>query len=297
MSLSGRLVVIGTGLIGGSVAAAARERGYASYVVGVDTDRRALEKGLGLALLDDVGLPKDLGADDLVVITVPTLAVPGVLRELAGDDGRFAGGATVTDAASVKGSVLDAARALPGGMPARFVPGHPIAGSERSGIGAARADLFRDHRVILTPEATTDADALARTRDLWSSLGADVIEMDVAEHDRILAMTSHLPHLLAFALVDTLGRRDEHEAIFSHAAGGFRDFTRIASSDPVMWADVFAANGVAVLDILDAFRDDLDELRVLLESGDREALRERFARAKALRDAHVAPWAGAGAGT
>jgi 3-phosphoshikimate 1-carboxyvinyltransferase len=287
VSLSGRLVVVGTGLIGGSVAAAARERGYAGHVVGVDADRAALEKGLGLALLDEAGMPPDLGADDLVVIAVPTLAVPAVLEGLVGDDGRLAGGATVTDAASVKGSVVAAARALPGGSPARFVPGHPIAGSERSGIAAARADLFVDHRVILTPEAGTDPDALARTHDLWRALGAEVIEMDVAEHDRVLAMTSHLPHLLAFALVDTLGRQDEHEAIFAHAAGGFRDFTRIASSDPVMWADVFSANAPSVLEILDAFRDDLDVLRGLLESGDREALRALFARAKTLRDDHV----------
>lgn len=287
MNLPGRLIVIGTGLIGGSVAAAARERGFAGYVVGVDADRAALETGLGLGLFDAVGMPSDPGADDLILIAVPTLAVPGVLAGLHREDGRFAGGATVTDAASVKGCVVDAAAALPGGMPARFVPGHPIAGSERSGVSAARMDLFRDRRVILTPTIATDADAIARARGLWEALGAEVVEMDVGEHDRVLAMTSHLPHLLAFALVDTLGRQSEHTEIFRLAAGGFRDFTRIASSDPVMWGDIFTANADAVLLILDRYQQDLAGLRTLLETGDRDALLALFGRAKHLRDAHV----------
>ncbi|MEE4301451.1 MAG: prephenate dehydrogenase/arogenate dehydrogenase family protein [Pseudomonadales bacterium] len=291
MSLSGRLVIVGAGLIGGSIAAGARERGYASYVVGVDADRSALEQGTGLALLDATGTPKDLGPDDLVVIATPTLAVPGVLAELAASGERFAGGATVTDVASVKSNVVEAAAGLPGGMPEGFVPGHPIAGSERSGIGAARADLFVGRRVILTPAESTEAMARERVRDLWESLGAEVSEMDVADHDRVLAMTSHLPHLLAFALVDTLGREPEHEAIFGLAAGGFRDFTRIASSDATMWADVFMANGAAVVDVLDRLLLDLGELRTLVQTGDRAALHEVLSRAKRLRDAHV-PGAG-----
>lgn len=288
MSLSGRLVIVGAGLIGGSIAAGARERGYASYVVGVDAERSALEQGMGLALLDEIGMPKNLGSDDLVVIATPTLAVPSVLEELAQGDDRFAGGATVTDVASVKTSVVAAAAALPGGTPERFVPGHPIAGSERSGIGAARGDLFTGRRVILTPSEDTEAGAREKVRDLWESLGAVVSEMGVAEHDRILAMTSHLPHLLAFALVDTLGREPEHEAIFGLAAGGFRDFTRIASSDPTMWADIFTANGAATVEVLDRLLADLGDLRGLLEAGDHEALREVLGRAKRLRDDHVA---------
>ncbi|HSG90584.1 MAG TPA: prephenate dehydrogenase/arogenate dehydrogenase family protein [Pseudomonadales bacterium] len=296
MSLPGRLIIVGTGLIGGSIAAAARERAWAGYVVGVDTDRRALEQGVALGLLDEMGMPADVGADDLVVVTVPTLAVPGVLEGLQGDDGRFAGGATVTDTASVKGSVVSAARGLAGGMPARFVPGHPIAGSERSGVAAARADLFRDHRVILTPDAGTDPDALARVCGLWNALGAEVTQMDVAEHDRVLAMTSHLPHLLAFALVDTLGRQPEHAEIFRLAAGGFRDFTRIASSDPVMWGDIFTANADAVTEILDRLDAELAEIRTLLANGDRDALLALFGRAKRLRDEHVLGMTPTGAG-
>ena len=288
MSLSGRLIVIGTGLIGGSVALAAREQAYASHIIGVDRDRTALERGMALGVFDDTGMPAAPGPDDLILIAVPTLAVPGVLQELAAADGRFAGGAVVTDAASVKGSVVAAARALPGGMPARFVPGHPIAGSERSGVTGARAGLFRDHRVLLTPDADTDPAALARVRGLWSAVGTEVLEMEVAAHDRVLAMTSHLPHLLAYALVDTLGRQPEHEEIFRFAAGGFRDFTRIASSDPVMWGDIFCANADAVISILDRLTEDLGRLRGLLEQGDRPALLEAFARAKRLRDEHVA---------
>lgn len=287
MSEVPRLVVIGTGLIGGSVAAAARAAGFADRVVGVDADPAALAEGLEAGLLDETGLPEDLGPDDLVVLAVPTLAVPGALAGLVDDAGVLAGGAVVTDTASVKGSVVAALRSLPSTARARFVPGHPIAGSERSGVGAARADLFRDHRVLLTPEPDTAPEALGRVEALWRAAGAEVLRMDVAEHDRILAMTSHLPHLLAFALVDTLGAQREHEEIFRHAAGGFRDFTRIASSDPVMWRDVFAANGPAVLSILDRFVADLGRLRAQLEAGDRAALHETFTRAKALRDAHV----------
>jgi len=142
--------------------------------------------------------------------------------------------------------------------------------------------------VLLTPAAGTDPAALARVRDLWTAVGAEVLEMETAAHDRVLAMTSHLPHLLAYALVDTLGRQPEHEEIFRFAAGGFRDFTRIASSDPVMWGDIFCANADAVIAILDRLTDDLDRLRGLLEQGDRTALLEAFSRAKRLRDDHVA---------
>ncbi len=283
----GRLLVCGVGLIGGSVAAGLREQG-AETIIGVDTDRQALAAAQRAGLIDATGWPDDLGPTDLVLIAVPTLTVASVLAELwDGERGVLAGGAVVTDVASVKQSVLDAALASCGRMPANLVPGHPIAGSERSGVAAARADLFRGHRVILTPVEQTAAAAIDRVRAAWEALGAEVCTMPVADHDRILAMTSHLPHLLAFALVDTLGRVPEHEAVFRFAAGGFRDFTRIASSDPVMWSDIFAANAEAVGGILDALERELDELRALLDAGDREGLRSIFTRAKALRDTHV----------
>jgi len=288
MVLPGRLVICGFGLIGGSIAAGVREATPTQTIVGVDADAAVLDEARRCGLLDAAGWPDDLGPDDLLLIAVPTLAVAGVLETLwEQEEGILAGGAVVTDVASVKQSVLDAAMAVCGRLPANLVPGHPIAGSERSGVGAARADLFRDHRVILTPVAETASLARQRVAELWRGLGAEVLDMDVAEHDRVLAMTSHLPHLLAFALVDTLGRSPEHEAVFRFAAGGFRDFTRIASSDPVMWSDIFSANAPAVGEVLDRLEAELAELRDLLEAGDRDGLRAIFARAKALRDAHV----------
>ena len=288
MVLPGRLLICGFGLIGGSIAAGAREAGLASAITGVDADPAVLDEARRCGLLDSAGWPDDLGPDDLVLIAVPTLAVGGILETLwDAEQGILAGGAVVSDVASVKQPVLDAALATCGRLPANLVPGHPIAGSERSGVAAARADLFRDHRVILTPVAETSAEARQRVADLWQALGAEVLDMPVDEHDRVLAMTSHLPHLLAFALVDTLGRLPEHEAVFRFAAGGFRDFTRIASSDPVMWSDIFSANAPAVGEVLDRLEAELTELRGLLEAGDRDGLRAIFARAKALRDAHV----------
>lgn len=290
MPLPGRLLICGFGLIGGSIAAAARQAGMVETIIGVDADPAVLDEARRLGLLDAAGWPGDLGPDDLVLIAVPTLSVAAILDGLwDAEQGILAGGAVVSDVASVKQPVLDAALTVCGRLPANLVPGHPIAGSERSGVGAARADLFRDHRVILTPVAETAALARQRVADLWQGLGAEVLDMAVDEHDRVLAMTSHLPHLLAFALVDTLGRLPEHEAVFRFAAGGFRDFTRIASSDPVMWSDIFSANAPAVSDVLDRLEAELVELRSLLEAGDREGLRAIFARAKALRDAHVTP--------
>ncbi len=294
-SASGRLVICGFGLIGGSIAAGVREAGMAGAIVGVDADPVVLDEARRAGLLDGAGWPADLGPDDLVLIAVPTLSVASILEALwDAEQGLLAGGAVVSDVASVKQPVLDAARDICGGLPANFVPGHPIAGSERSGVGAARADLFRDHRVILTPVAETAPAARQRVAGLWQQLGAEVVDMAVDEHDRVLAMTSHLPHLLAFALVDTLGRSPEHEAVFRFAAGGFRDFTRIASSDPVMWSDIFTANAAAVSAVLDRLDAELAELRGLLETGDRDGLRTIFARAKALRDAHVTGHAGGG---
>lgn len=293
MLLPGRLVICGFGLIGGSIAAGIRASGGASAIVGVDADPSVLDEARRAGLIDMAGWPEDLGPDDLIVIAVPTLACAQVLETLwDAEQGILAGGAVVSDVASVKQSVLDAALAVCGRLPANLVPGHPIAGSERSGVAAARADLFRDHRVILTPVAETATLARRRVAELWQHLGAEVVDMAVDEHDRVLAMTSHLPHLLAFALVDTLGRAPEHEAVFRYAAGGFRDFTRIASSDPVMWSDIFSANAPAVGDVLDRLEAELSELRGLLERGDREGLRAIFARAKALRDAHVEPGGG-----
>jgi 3-phosphoshikimate 1-carboxyvinyltransferase len=180
--------------------------------------------------------------------------------------------------------VVSAARLAFGEMPARFVPGHPIAGSEQSGVEASNAQLFKRHKVILTPLPETDPKALAVVDRLWSELGADVEHMEVGRHDEVLAATSHLPHLLAFGLVDSLAKRNENLDIFRYAAGGFRDFTRIAGSDPVMWHDIFLANREAVLRTLDSFQTDLDALREAMVAGDGHQLLGVFTRARVARE-------------
>ena len=190
----------------------------------------------------------------------------------------------MTDVASVKGPLCAVAASLGEDAAARYVPGHPIAGAERSGVAHARADLFRGYRVILTPAATTDSACVDEVRRLWEACGASVSLMDTAEHDAILASTSHLPHVLAYALVAALAASPTREEIFRYAAGGFRDFTRIASSDPVMWRDIALANRVALLASLDDFEAHLARLRAAIERSDGDALETVFRDAKEARD-------------
>ena len=195
----------------------------------------------------------------------------------------------VTDVGSSKGSVVADARAgLSPAQLARFVPGHPIAGTEKSGVEASFATLFRERRVILTPLPENPPEAVARVRALWRVAGSDVNEMSVAHHDMVLAATSHLPHMLAYTLVDTLARMHDKDEIFGYAAGGFRDFTRIASSDPVMWRDVCLANRDAILDMIERFQADLALLADAIRRGDDAVLSEVFERAKRSRDRHAA---------
>ena len=278
-----RLAVIGLGLIGASFAKGLRERGLCGEVVGFDLDvesrRQAVELGVVDRCADD--LASACRGADVIQLAVPILAMERVLEQLASLD---LGEAVLTDVGSAKGNVVRCARECFGKMPARFVPGHPIAGSERSGVTAAQSTLFRRHKVILTPVSDTDPVALALVDKLWRALGADVEHMDVAHHDEVLAATSHLPHLLAFGLVDSLAKRNENLEIFRYAAGGFRDFTRIAGSDPVMWHDIFLANREAVLHTLDDFRADLEALRAAVDEGDGHTLLGVFTRARAARE-------------
>ena len=281
-----RIVVIGLGLIGSSLALAAREKGLAKQVVGISRRDSTLELALSLGIIDRVepsleAIAPELGAGDLVVIGVPTLTVPTVLKDchrLLSSD------VSLTDVASVKGSVISAAIDIYGSMPIQLVPGHPIAGSEKSGVTAATADLFADHRVILTPEATTGTSHIKGVSDLWSGVGAIVTTMDSKEHDEILAATSHLPHFLAYSLVDTLAAMGDNREIFRYAAGGFRDFTRIAASDPVMWRDIALANKDAILVILDQVMDNFKEMRTAIEGGDQDYLMDVFTRARDARN-------------
>ena len=279
----GRLVVVGLGLIGGSFAKGLRERGLCREVVGVDLDAESRRLAVQLGVVDrcESDLAAACQGADVIQLAVPILAMEKLLAQLARLD---LGNAVLTDVGSAKGNVVRAARLAFAGQAVRFVPGHPIAGSEQSGVEAANAELFRRHKVILTPSEHSDAAAVALVEALWRELGADVESMEVEHHDQVLAATSHLPHLLAFTLVDSLAKRSENLEIFRYAAGGFRDFTRIAGSDPVMWHDIFLANREAVLRTLDTFRDDLAALRDAVDAGDGHQLLGVFTRARVARE-------------
>lgn len=283
------VAILGLGLIGGSLARALRERGFAARVTGFGHREPSLRRGLELGVIDGFSLDLDEVIDtaDILVICTPTLVAESLLGEILPRVG--ADGPVITDAASVKGNLARAALAANGGaFPPRLVLGHPIAGSERSGVEASRADLYRNHRVILTPLPENDPAALALVRAMWRATGAEVVDMDVEQHDAVLAATSHLPHVLAYALVDALAQSGNSEEIFRCAAGGFRDFTRIASSDPVMWRDIALANRAALLEAIDLFSGHLEQLREAVAAGDAEAMHTTFTRAKAARDGFAA---------
>ena len=280
-----KVLVIGLGLIGGSLARSLKASGFAAHVSGYGYRDVSLKKGLQLGVIDSYSLDLEeaLAGADIVVIGTPTLTANEMLRQILP---MVNSDTVITDVASVKGSLLKTARdACQGKLPPKLVLGHPIAGSERSGVEASSADLFLDHRVILTPEPETDAAALAVIRDMWLSTGAEVVELGVEEHDAILAATSHLPHVLAYALVDALAGDSRSQDIFRFAAGGFRDFTRIASSDPDMWRDIALANPDELVKAIDGFSDKLAELRRAIADGDGDALHQTFTAAKAARDA------------
>lgn len=280
-----RLTIIGVGMIGGSLARALKRAGAVREVVGCGRDVTHLQQALALGVIDRLELDpaRAVARADVVVLCMPVGSIGTVLRQIAGHLGPQT---IVTDVGSTKGSVVEAARGAFGTLPARFVPGHPIAGTERSGVAASMAELFQDRRVILTPERDTDPAALAQVRAMWEQCGARVTEMGVRHHDEVLAATSHLPHMLAYALVDTLARMDDSAEIFSYAAGGFRDFTRIASSDPQMWHDICLANRDALLVMLERYRHDLEQLTVALRNGDGDYLKQTFVRAKRARDSY-----------
>ena len=283
--------ILGLGLIGGSLASALRESGFSQQFIGYGYRDNSLRRGVELGVIDDFTLDLDelIERSDILVICAPTLVAADLLGQILQRTADMENGPVITDAASVKGSLLAAARAACGGeLPARLVLGHPIAGSERSGVEASDPNLFRDHRVILTPVEGNDPAALELVRRMWESTGAEVVSMAVEDHDKVLAATSHLPHVLAYALVDALARSESSEEIFRCAAGGFRDFTRIASSDPVMWRDIAIANRGALLAAIDNFSIHLGELREAVADEDAAALEATFGRAKAARDQFAA---------
>ncbi|WP_433925099.1 bifunctional prephenate dehydrogenase/3-phosphoshikimate 1-carboxyvinyltransferase [Vreelandella sp. 21] len=279
------LLIVGLGLIGGSLAAALRQSGFKGHISACDSNASEIALGIDLGLIDHGGsqLAELLDDVSMVILAVPVLAMESVMATLAGSLHRASKNVVITDVGSTKATIRDCAVRAFGEVPPSVVLGHPIAGSEKSGVAAADPALYINHKVILTPEPNVDAGALARVEALWCATGADVLQMSVERHDQVLARTSHLPHLLAFSLVDTLARQDERLEIFRYAAGGFRDFTRIAGSDPVMWRDIFIANRDAVLSSLDDFEAGLARLRKAVESGDSDALIATFDRASHAR--------------
>lgn len=284
------VVILGLGLIGGSLARALRGSGFSHRCIGWGHREASLQRGVELGVIDayTLDLEEAVDAADILVIATPTLVAAQMLEQILPRLRQRAQPPVITDVASVKGNLQRTAEAVWGGMPPRLVLGHPIAGSERSGVEASDAKLFVNHRVILTPVEGNEPAAVELVRAMWLSTGAEVVDMAVAEHDTVLAATSHLPHVLAYALVDALARSDASEDIFRFAAGGFRDFTRIASSDPVMWRDIAIANRSALLDAIDQFSGRLGQLRAAIDSDDGDTLLDTFERAKTARDAFAA---------
>ncbi len=279
-----RLCIIGVGLIGGSLARALRQAKTVGEIIGCGRDVGHLQKAQELGVIDHYTTdPVEAVKDaDMVVLAVPLGAMQSIMEQIVPV---LKPDCVLTDVGSAKGSVVSAAQNAFGEIPTCLVPGHPIAGTEKSGVEASFTELFQNRRVILTPTQTSANAAIQKVRAMWEACGADVIEMGVTHHDEVLAATSHLPHMLAYALVDTLARMDDSREIFDFAAGGFRDFTRIASSDPAMWHDICLANHDALVKMLEAFSDDLRLLADAVRRADSDFLKDTFTRAKQARDA------------
>jgi prephenate dehydrogenase len=277
------VAVYGVGLIGGSFALALKAAGLCKRVTGIGRSAANLRLAQERGIIDAVA--QDAAEADLVLIATPVAQFPSVLGALAP---RLRPSAIVTDAGSTKRDVIAAARAALGGKVAQFVPAHPIAGAERSGAAAASAELFRGRRVVLAPLAENPAASVQAVEDAWRACGARVSRMSAEEHDAVFAAVSHLPHLLAYALVHELAGRADSAQLFGFAAGGFRDFTRIASSHPEMWRDICVANRGPLLAELDRYAAKLAALRPLLERGDAAALEKLFAEARAARERWLA---------
>jgi len=278
------MAIVGVGLIGGSLARILRQQGEVGEIVGIGRTEPNLRRAVELGVIDRYSQDPCQGVQgaDLVFLATPVCSIASVLEKIAPF---LAPGCVVTDGGSVKESVIAACEPL---MPAGtcFVGGHPIAGTEKSGVDASFATLFQGKRCIVTPTGITDQAALRKVLRMWESAGAEVIQMDAHKHDRVVAAISHLPHMVAYSLVNAVdGYNRFEESILKYSAGGFRDFTRIASSDPAMWRDIALMNGPAIMEMMDFFSDYFAQLRTLVENVDGEGLQKFFAESKRSRDA------------
>jgi len=281
-----KLAIIGVGLIGSSLSLALKQASAVGQVTGFGRNQQNLARGVELGVLDDFAdsIEATVGDADVIVVAVPLGAMQQVFAELKP---AIKQGAIITDVGSAKGSVVTAARAELGALFPRFVPGHPIAGTEKSGVEAGFASLFQKRRVIMTPLPQTDQDAISVIDEMWQHCGAIIEYLSVEHHDKVLAATSHLPHMLAYALVHQLSNLNDHEEIFRYASGGFRDFTRIASSDPVMWRDVCISNGDALVNLIEQYQQELDRVKAAINAEDADELLRLFGRAKSERDSLI----------
>ena len=279
----GKLVVIGVGLIGGSFALALKRARAVRHIVGVGRTRRNLAVGLRLKAIDEASLDpaRAVRGADLVLLAMPVGQMPAVMSAIAP---HLPAHAVVTDAGSTKRDVIACAQRFLGGHLPRFVPAHPVAGTEESGAAAALADLFRGRNVILTPQAGTAAGAVTLVRRAWEACGARVMRLDASAHDELLAAVSHLPHVIAFALVNMLAGRRNPARLFALSAGGLRDTVRIAGSSPEMWADICVANRDALLAALEDYENELEQTRAAIERADAAELRRLFAQARSARE-------------
>jgi prephenate dehydrogenase len=278
-----RLAVIGVGLIGGSFALALKQAGKVAHVVGAGRSRANLELARERRIIDSIAPDAAAAArdSDLVLVAAPVAQFARIFQEIGRS---LAPGSVVTDAGSTKRDVVAAARSALGARIPQFVPGHPVAGAELSGAAAASAGLFLDRRVVLTPLPENRPESVQRVEDAWKACGARITRLDPEEHDAVLAAVSHLPHLLAYALVHDIALRDNAAQLFAYAAGGFRDFTRIASSHPEMWRDICIANRDRLLAELGRYKVKLEVMDRLLQAADGAGLEKIFAEARAARD-------------
>jgi len=281
-----RVAIIGVGLIGGSMARAMKKHGLCREIVGYTRRETDVKKAVSLGVIDSYESTVQAAVKnaDLVIIAVPMGAFESMFRQMLGG---LNPDTIITDVGSAKTSVIEMAAQVFSELPPGLVPAHPIAGTEKSGVEASFDSLFENRCTIVTPTEKSSGHALRAVTELWQAIGAEVVQMTPEHHDTVLAATSHLPHVLAFSLVDTLSQLQEHSEIFRFAAGGFRDFTRIASSDPTMWRDICLHNKDAILGVLKQYEQQIKQLEAAIAEQDGIEIEKIFTRAKSARDNHV----------